>query len=31
MIKKKIDQTKIDLAILEKKLRNKQFEEDLKE
>ena len=28
--KKKIDQTKIDLAILEKKLRNKQFEEDLK-
>lgn len=28
--KKKIDQTKIDLAILEKKLRSKQFEEDLK-
>ena len=28
--KKKIDQTKIDLAILEKKLRSKQYEEDLK-
>ena len=28
--KKKIDQTKIDLAILEKKLRIKRYEEDLK-